>query len=384
MGAGPGQVDQFVADFVDAGVNERVRLMRSLPDQMGGADAAKVRNRLAKEAFAALMSSEFATIEWRPEREADLFRQVYARVAELTDGFTNVSVAHLADVLETFPQGILVFRVIVGYTTPELSDATAICLPGQRVNVGPLKTMESGGTPKKLRHAAEVCAQTINALVTGTLFPPTPDNSPIRTKQQKFDTVDGWVSVRQLAAEGVPYWAYLHLRSYGGAFRQLSDATSKSVGAVVEDQFIEVVTAAGFIHVQSAGDMPAVQTPAFIRTTSAGVDKEEVANRFGITLNLVPDFVFFHGSELKAFVECKYASDHGTAKEKAGRITVYEAECKRLGVPMFTVLAGRGFRDRPAALGDIIKLCEGRVLAPATLALLLETNPFPALLAQVP
>lgn len=126
-------MDRFAAEFGVADPNERVRLMRSLPDQLSGADSTKARTLVAKQTFASLMSSEFSTIRWRPDKEAAVLQAAYRRVEELTEGFARVSVDDLTQLLTEFPQGVLVLRTIAGYTRPELSDATAICEPGRRV-----------------------------------------------------------------------------------------------------------------------------------------------------------------------------------------------------------------------------------------------------------
>jgi len=50
----------------------------------------------------------------------------------------------------------------------------------------------------------------------------------------------GWPSIRQFASEGVPYGLYLHERDFGGAFRQVLDATSTLRGNLVEDAVEEL------------------------------------------------------------------------------------------------------------------------------------------------
>lgn len=79
-------------------------------------------------------------------------------------------------------------------------------------------TMPSDATTK-------VLALTILGAMDGSLFGDPPGG--LKTKQEKFDTRDGWSSVEDLARHGVPYEAFLHQRHYGGAFRQLLDATSR-------------------------------------------------------------------------------------------------------------------------------------------------------------
>jgi hypothetical protein len=55
-------------------------------------------------------------------------------------------------------------------------------------------------------------------------------------------------------------------------------------------------------------------------------------------------------------------------------------EAQRLGgVPLFAVLAGTGWRRTQDALGPAVRDTDGRVFTVATLAEMLETEPFPSL-----
>ena len=81
------------------------------------------------------------------------------------------------------------------------------------------------------------CAAVIDLVMNRDpdLFPPTPEGSALRRKIDKPDTANGWATVRQYAAGGVPLDVFLHQRAYGGAFRQVLDATSGERGDLVED-----------------------------------------------------------------------------------------------------------------------------------------------------
>lgn len=48
----------------------------------------------------------------------------------------------------------------------------------------------------------------------------------LHSKQDKVDTERGWSSVQGVAANGISYADFLHQRHYGGAFRQVLDATA--------------------------------------------------------------------------------------------------------------------------------------------------------------
>lgn len=187
----------------------------------------------------------------------------------------------------------------------------------------------------------------------------------VRLKTDKPDTLRGWESVRHYSKHGVPLSVFLHQRQYGGAFRQLLDATSTKRGDIIEDAVAEVF---------SANDIP------FVRTGSHNQD--EIATRFGITVRPAPDFVVFDKSEtLRALLECKGANDGGTARDKAARFRGLRVEAARLGgVPLFAVLAGLGWTRTADALGPVVRDTDGRTFTIPTLPEVLTVQPFPDLL----
>ena len=80
---------------------------------------------------------------------------------------------------------------------------------------------------------ATIAARTVVEVMDGELFGEAPPG--LRSKQDKPDTANGWNSVRDFAAGGVPLKVFLHQRHYGGAFRQVLDATSARRGDLIED-----------------------------------------------------------------------------------------------------------------------------------------------------
>ena len=80
---------------------------------------------------------------------------------------------------------------------------------------------------------AMIAAKTVAMAMEGKLFGEAP--SGLRSKQHKPDTQDGWASVQAYASAGVPFQVFLHQRHYGGAFRQVLDATSTLRGDLIED-----------------------------------------------------------------------------------------------------------------------------------------------------
>ena len=96
---------------------------------------------------------------------------------------------------------------------------------------------------------------------------------------------------------------FLHQRHYGGAFRQVLDATSTRRGDLIEDAVEALFMENGV---------------PFIRTGSH--NQGDIAARFEVRVTPAPDFVVFDNSEtLRAILECKGTNDGGTARDKALR-----------------------------------------------------------------
>jgi hypothetical protein len=212
---------------------------------------------------------------------------------------------------------------------------------------------------------ARITAQTISQIMDGSLFPRPP--AGLLAKQQKPDTAHGWDSVRQFASNGVPFSTFLHQRHYGGAFRQLLDATSTMRGNLIEDAVDSLFMA---------------NQISFIRTGSR--NQGEVARRFEVRVTPAPDFVVFDSAgTLKALLECKGTNDGGTARDKALRFERLREESIRLGgIPLFAVLGGMGWARVNDALGPVIRDTDGRVFTLATLESMMEVAPFPSLLEK--
>jgi hypothetical protein len=102
---------------------------------------------------------------------------------------------------------------------------------GDALSNSRVKSIEAGrrGWRDALPVAAKVAAIVIDRAMRGELFHPSGD---LRNKISKPDTVDGWQTIRKYATENVPLSVFLHQRHYGGAFRQLLDATSGRGGVL--------------------------------------------------------------------------------------------------------------------------------------------------------
>ena len=211
-----------------------------------------------------------------------------------------------------------------------------------------------------------MAARTIVEVMNGALFGDAPPG--LRSKQSKPDTTGGWDSVRAFAAGGVPLKVFLHQRHYGGAFRQVLDATSARRGDLIEDAVEALFTEHGI---------------GFVRTGSH--NQAEIAVRFEVRVTPAPDFVVFdrRDDSLKAMLECKGTNNGGTARDKALRFNRLRDESIRLGgVPLIAVLGGIGWTRINDALGPVVRDTDGRVFTLSTLTSMLEVAPFPSLLHQ--
>lgn len=306
----------------------RIAAIRLVPERFGTASHQEVYSLIAKRVYVPNLAPDFAYVHWRDEYELEPLQSAYDQASALTDQFRRVEVQDLERTLQAAPATLRIFRLILGFTSSEFSAAT-LSVAEEMGKVKPvsgstLRGIESGTKPKEL--AVRICARAIHLAMRGELFAESSAEG-VRLKTHKPDTENGWGTVRDFADHGVPLPIFLHQPLYGGAFRQLLDATSSDRGDILEDAVETLFREA--------------QVP-FIRTGAH--NQEEIATRFGITVKPAPDFVFFDGTgALRAILECKGANDGGTARDKAARFRALRAEAARLGgIPLFAVLADWG------------------------------------------
>ena len=277
------------------------------------------------------------------------------------------------------PRTLLVFRTLLGLTKDEFAHSTLLAGGPEdlaALSSSQIDTMERSAidapranTPAALAKAtaqAHIASKTIVMAMNGELFGDAPPG--LRSKQQKPDTAEGWDSVRGYATDGVPLKVFLHQRHYGGAFRQVLDATSTLRGNLIEDAVEALFTARGV---------------SFIRTGSH--NQADIARRFEVHVTPAPDFVVFDPADdsLKAMLECKGTNNGGTARDKALRFSRLRAESVRLGgIPLIAVLGGIGWARINDALGPVVRDTDGRVFTLSTLSSMLEVAPFPGLLGM--
>jgi hypothetical protein len=225
--------------------------------------------------------------------------------------------------------------------------------------------MERRGS-KTTEGQAHVAAHTLTEIINGTLF-----GAPglgLHSKQEKPDTEHGWTSVQELAAKRVPFSVFLHQRHYGGAFRQVLDATSSQRGNLIEDAVENLFNEKG---------VPYIRTGAH--------NQGEIAEKFEVLVTPAPDFVVHDNSgALRAMLECKGANDGGTARDKAPRFERLHDESVRLGgIPLIAVLAGIGWSRVNDTLGPVIRDTDGRVFTLVTLPEIVTVAPFPSLVGTI-
>lgn len=367
---GSRRIEATVRSIVDAGSwDERVAAIRLVGENHGTSEHARIFADVAREAYVPHLSPDFAYVHSMNYYELPTFQSAYEAAKAGTAGFADVSEASLVKVLLSEPRSLLAFRTILGLTIQEFAKSTELVadpLQLRPLTQSRVQGMERNGNlgAKKGQHeVVRVAALTILRVLDGTLFgDPAGD---LHSKQDKYDTVKGWSTVRELARDGVPYDAFLHQRHYGGAFRQLLDATSTKRGDLVED---------------AVEDLFRENRVPYIRTGAH--NQGDIAKRFGIKVAPAPDFVVFdQAGSLRAMLECKLVNDGGTARDKALRFERLRDESTRLnGVPLIAVLTGLGWTRVNDTLGPVVRDTLGRVFTLSTLPDMMTVDPFPSLI----
>jgi hypothetical protein len=359
-------VEETVNLIASAGTwNERVNRIRQVPARHGTDEHPGIHAQIAKLLYVPHLAPDYAYIHSADFYELPHFQNAYNEAATATVDFTKVSVADLTSALEQTPTTLLPLRVITGLTRSEFAASTelaALPLGLAPLSASKVDSMERKGTNTS-HDEARVAAETLDQIMSGTLFGvPT---GALKSKQDKPDTLKGWQTAQSFATGGVPYATFLHQRHYGGAFRQVLDATSTLRGDLIEDA-VEAL----FV----AKKIPYIRTGAH--------NQAEIAARFEVTVLPAPDFVVFDQTDtLRAMLECKGANDGGTARDKALRFRGLRVESIRLGgLPLIGVLGGLGWTRVNDTLGPVVRDCDGRVFSVSNLAEMLTLNPFPSLI----
>ncbi len=343
--------------------NKRVALIREIPEEFGKAQHQAVYAAIAEAIYVAQLAPDFAYIHWRDEYELPKIEIAYEQAHALTRAFVDVGPTSLARTIQAAPATVIIFRLLLGFTTQEFAASTVITagqLGYAPLSNSSIKAMENGKATTA--EIAETVAVVIDQAMRGKLFPER--IGEVRSKINKPDTAAGWDTVRTYAVQNVPFPVFLHQRHYGGAFRQLLDATSGKRGDLLEQAVEELFTA---------------NRIRFVRTGPS--NHKTIAKKFGLTVKPAPDFVVHDSDDsLKAILECKQANDGGTARDKAARFLSLRNEAMRLGgIPVFAVLAGLGWRRTADTLGPVVRDTDGRVFTIQTLDSMMSVEPFSGL-----
>lgn len=346
------------------GWDQRVAQIRLIPQNHGTGEHQRIYAAVARSVYVPYLSPDFAYIHGVEFYGEKYFALVYESAKSESKGFTAVSEDDLAAIIGSDPRTLLVFRTIIGLTKEEFAHATK--LAGEPVGLTPLSAakvdaMERKGTTTTAEQS-RVAAKTVSLVMGGDLFGAPPGN--LLSKQAKPDTANGWATVRDFSSEGVPYSLFLHQRHYGGAFRQVLDATSTLRGDLIEDAVEALFKDNGI---------------SYIRTGSN--NQAEIAERFEVRVSPAPDFVVFDASgSLRAMLECKGTNNGGTARDKALRFERLRNEAIRLGgIPLIAVLSGIGWARVNDTLGPVVRDTDGRVFTLSTLSEMMKMSPFPTL-----
>lgn len=358
-------IDETVRAIVDAPTwDQRVAQIRLVAQKHGTAEHQQIFADVAREAYVPHLAPDFAYVRSMDFYDLPHFHAAYQAAVAATNLFTDVTEETVTKAIREEPRSLLVFRTITGLLSKEFASATQLVaepLGLKALSAGRIDGMERKGTQPSVEHA-RIAALTVMGAMDGSLFGDPPGG--LRTKQEKYDTRNGWGTVAHLANHGVPYDAFLHQRHYGGAFRQILDATSTQRGDLLEDAVEALFTENGVPHIRTGAH-----------------NQAEIAKRFEIHVTPAPDFVVFDKSDtLRAMLECKLVNDGGTARDKALRFERLRAESVRLGgVPLLAVLAGLGWSRVNDTLGPVVRDTDGRVFTLPNLPTMLDVTPFPAL-----
>lgn len=372
-------IETTIQAILDAGTwSQRIQQIRLIPQRHGTEHHGTIYAAVARDLYMQNLAPDFAYIHESSFYETAHFFAAYDEANRLTDGFSHVDEAALQAALIECPRTLLVFRTLLGLTKDEFAHSTLLAggLEGlAALSSSQIDKMERSAidapranTPAALTKAtaqARTASKTIVMVMDGELFGDAPPG--LRSKQQKPDTAQGWDSVQGYATDGVPLKVFLHQRHYGGAFRQVLDATSTLRGDLIEDAVEALFTTWGI---------------SFIRTGSH--NQADIARRFEVHVTPAPDFVVFDPTDdsLKAILECKGTNNGGTARDKALRFNRLRTESVRLGgIPLVAVLGGIGWARINDALGPVVRDTDGRVFTLSTLNSMLEVAPFPGLIS---
>lgn len=302
--------------------------------------------------YEARLAPQFHAVPWGASlHEREAFRTAYRSAHSLTDGFTKTSEEGLLAALEADPRSLIVFRLILGYTIAELASALQL-LNVEGATRATLEALEHGrGTLTPARRAVLAgVAKAVTQVIERELFalddalPP----EDFKSRLDKIDTVEGWLSVQKAAAGGIDYADLLYERYVDGPWLAARAAYSEKKGRLIEDAVVELLTEAKIAFDQAPDELI----------------------RQGL-LPSKPDFVLPSVEAPRVTLEAKGADDGGTARDKAARIAAVATAARSRGWTPLAVIDGNGWKRRDA-LVQTLEATQGLTFSLANLELILD------------
>jgi hypothetical protein len=286
------------------------------------------------------------------------FQDAYEVLKRQTGAFSVLTDSTVWDALREHALVLVVLRTILGLSPPEWADL-ARSERGSDINQGYARGLDTDCRSDRALFARlsrprdELRLDRAEALVSVAVETITrgapPGAAETVHRLAKFDTAEGLKSVQYAAVQHVPYAVLLYERFLGRPFASHRDSIAGSVGDIMESA-IEERLARSKISSRKTGR--AVKIPGF---------------------DQAPDFIVPDEGNPAVVIEAKFASDDGTARDKATRI-IHLAELRdqriRNGERSFEVVAcieGRGFGVRRQDMRRILLSTEGKVFTLSTL-----------------
>lgn len=257
--------------------------------------------------------------------ESDDFADIYQRTAEVVGDFAVLDVAGVKRALTEYPRSLMVFRLILGYTWDDLADVIVSKL-GVAVSKEKIRQIEHAESVSDIPGRVvdgvmDALAEAIDGIVCGRLMalPPDLDPNRFRTRRQKIDTENGWISVAGCVEGRITFGELLYERYTGRPFAYVRDALSEQKGDILEDALEAMFRREGI---------------SYVRVTS------NIAPGF----EQAPDYLLPNMESPTIAIEAKLAEDGGTARDKASRIERLKNTCERRNILLMALVDGRGFR----------------------------------------
>lgn len=283
-----------------------------------------------------------------------VFEQTYETLKQATGGFNNLAKEVVFATVKQTPLTLIVLRIMLGLTPPEWAYVTAQ-RSGVKVTQGFARSLDrdirmSPFSPLRL---SSTTVQRLEALINTAcelLNSPVPKTDADKIRRlDKADTREGAVTIRSLAAMGVPYAMLLYERFLGRPFAGHRDSVSELIGDILESAIENILADAGISarKTKRAGKIP-------------GFDQ-------------APDFVVPDEYNPQVVIEAKITEDDGTARDKVTRVQHLGA-LSMAGRPedspkyeVVACIAGRGFGVRREDMRKLLLATRGKVFTLKTL-----------------